>query len=97
MKKLEEQFVPYQQSMDIKDLGFDEECFGYYENGVFIFRYGGKQEIELLLNCTAPLWQQAFQFFIDKYELRGITEKSKRLENLKVLIKFAKDRTNRNS
>ena len=42
-------------------------------------------------SAAAPLWQQAFQFLIDKYGLRGATEKEKRLENLKVLIKFAKD------
>ena len=42
-------------------------------------------------SAAAPLWQQAFQFLIDKYGLRGATEKAKRLENLKVLIKFAKD------
>ena len=28
--KLNEQFVPYQPSLDMKDLGFDEPCFGFY-------------------------------------------------------------------
>jgi hypothetical protein len=70
MNDLEKEFVPYQQSLDMKELGFNELCFGYYENGTFIFCYDSVQESELLLNCTAPLYQQAFRFFREKYKIR---------------------------
>lgn len=42
-------FLPYQQALDLKELGFDEECFDYYDQ------------------VPAPLYQQAFKFFRDKY------------------------------
>jgi hypothetical protein len=64
------EFIPYEQSLELKNLGFDEPCFGYYENGTFIFWYDSVQESELLLNCTAPLYQQAFCFFRKKYKIR---------------------------
>ena len=61
--------VPYQPSLDLKELGFNEPCFGYYENGVFIFKIDSQQEKELLLNCSAPLYQQVFRFFREKHNL----------------------------
>ena len=60
-------FVPHKESLELKALGFDEPCFGYYENGVFIFWYDSRQESELLLNCSAPTFSQAFRFFREKY------------------------------
>ena len=30
MNKIENNFVPYQESLELKELGFDEECFGYH-------------------------------------------------------------------
>ena len=30
---MEKDFVPYQPSIDMKGLGFDEPCFGYYVDG----------------------------------------------------------------
>jgi len=32
MNDLEKEFVPYQQSLDMKELGFDEPCFTSYDN-----------------------------------------------------------------
>ena len=63
------EFVPYELAVKLKELGFDEPCFGYYDNGVFIFWYDSKQETELLLNCTAPTFSQAFRWFREKYDL----------------------------
>jgi len=67
-------FIPYPEALALKQLGFDEECFGYYEDGTFIFWYGSIQEPEFLLNCTAPLYSQAFKFFRDNYKLAGHAE-----------------------
>jgi hypothetical protein len=30
---LEKEFVPYEESLALKELGFDEPCFGYYVDG----------------------------------------------------------------
>jgi len=64
---MQKEFIPYEQALALKELGFDKPCFGYYENGTFIFWYDSVQESELLLNCTAPLYQQAFRWFREKY------------------------------
>jgi len=34
---MEKEFVPYQQALELKELGFNEECFGYFiESGEWI-------------------------------------------------------------
>lgn len=69
---LENEFVPYKQSMELKELGFNEFCFGYYNNaGWFISDYGTDNSN---LNkpgmhgkyCSAPLYQQVFRWFRKK-------------------------------
>ena len=69
---MNKEFVPYELAVKLKELGFDEPCFGYYDNGVFIFWYDSKQETELLLNCTASTFSQAFRWFRKKYMLVGV-------------------------
>lgn len=82
MNKITEQFVPYKQAKELKELGFDEECIGYYkdsklststnrslESGYFDCKNSEKTILEFYqLNCFAPLWQQAFDWFREKYE-----------------------------
>lgn len=72
---MEEQFVPYELAVELKELGFDEYCFGEY----FIIKGSDKvvfeTEGEESCSCTmrehgsiikAPLWQQAFEWFRKK-------------------------------
>lgn len=68
---MEEQFVHYELALKLKELGFDEDCLGYYGDPLM-----GKQERFSLrldwipesypfkdeLHCLAPLWQQAGNF-----------------------------------
>jgi hypothetical protein len=74
MNNLEKEFIPYQEAFELKELGFDEPCFGYYlcKNSAF------GVELELTTNwidllpydsssCKAPLYQQAFRWFREKY------------------------------
>lgn len=71
MKKSE--FIPYEQALALKELGFNEECIKYYD-------YGGKMYEALEKNklfietedecCYAPLWQQVFRWFREKYDFR---------------------------
>lgn len=68
---MNELFVPYQPSLALKELGFDELCLGYYELGEFVFRHESKQQDELKLNCSAPTFSQAFRWFREKYKLKG--------------------------
>src|SRR5690606_12554873 len=63
------QFVPYELAVKLKELGFDEGCFGTYLWEVL--------EIGLDIPndeyfTRAPLWQQAFDWFIEEHNLCGI-------------------------
>ncbi len=63
---MEKEFVPYIESLELKQLGFDEPCFAYYDTGIFTFWYHSEQQPDLVLNCTAPLYQQAFRWLYQK-------------------------------
>jgi hypothetical protein len=74
---MKKEFIPYEQALALKELGFNEECFAH-----FVKHY---DEIKCILNSDdfdewwtnnsdnlnvkAPLYQQAFRFFREKYNL----------------------------
>tara|TARA_R110000868_G_scaffold351170_1_gene612463 strand:+ start:221 stop:550 length:330 start_codon:yes stop_codon:yes gene_type:complete len=64
----DKEFVPYQQSLDMKELGFDGECFGYYNGQGNYIREEGKLNSNCSkpgMNsryCTAPTFSQAINF-----------------------------------
>ena len=61
---MNKEFAPYEPSLDLKELGFDEPCFGWYsKDGTF---YEGKMTIHQGLLC-APTFSQAFRWFREKY------------------------------
>jgi hypothetical protein len=69
---MNKEFIPYDSASILKELGFDEECFKKYfkdDNGIGLvgdnctntyikqfYNYKNK-------HCSAPLWQQAFDWF----------------------------------
>jgi len=78
-----QEFVPYEQALALKELGFDEPCFGYYKpNGEldYIENHILKDFPYLAKNSewqdlvAAPLYQQTFRWFREKYELLGFIE-----------------------
>jgi hypothetical protein len=63
---MNKEFAPYKPSLALKELGFDEPCFGWYsKDGTF---YEGKMTIHQGL-LSAPLYQQAFRFFRENHDL----------------------------
>ena len=70
------EFVPYEQALALKELGFDEDCFGLY-NPIFYLDHNSKNSIIDALTdnkeavCSAPLYQQAFRWFREKYQLHS--------------------------
>ena len=74
---IEKEFIPYEQALALKELGFDEPCFGYFnktwskENELLFPQYVG--ELENWNNtqhlCSAPTFSQAFRWFREKYGL----------------------------
>ena len=67
---MEKEFVPYEQSLKLKELGFTESCFGFYDefsnNKVC---YGYSDGIN-----KAPTFSQTFRWFREKYKLSGLIE-----------------------
>jgi hypothetical protein len=71
---MESNFVPYQIAVDMKSIGFDELCFGWYaDNGVYngySIKNSTIYELNMIKNsCSAPLYQQAFRWFREKYSI----------------------------
>ena len=62
---MEKEFVPYELAVKLKKLGFDEECLSYYFNKQLSF--GSKTSYGEVVE--APLFQQAFRWFREKYNL----------------------------
>jgi len=77
---MENEFVSYTQALALKELGFDESCFGYYiETKEWIpASYSQKGTIypsnsDLMKEwVSASLYQQAFRWFREKYKLDGL-------------------------
>jgi hypothetical protein len=68
---MENEFIPYEQALALKELGFDEPCFGKYDiYGSFDHKlFYHNHDSQTSLNCAAPLYQQAFRWFREKYDL----------------------------
>ena len=66
---LEKDFAPYEPSLALKELGFDEHCFGYYSEGELILNSHTNNHMQRF-RYSAPTFSQAFRWFREKYELR---------------------------
>lgn len=75
---IEKEFIPYEQALALKELGFDEPCFGYYlDEKLNIFhntsvndRINSKtKDIFSSDVIVTPLYQQAFRWFREKHDL----------------------------
>jgi hypothetical protein len=75
---MQKEFIPYEEALELKELGFDEPCFGYYEpNGEldYIENHILKDFPYLAKNSewqdlvAAPTFSQAFKWFREKYNL----------------------------
>ena len=85
---MKKEFIPYEQTLDLKELGFDEPCFGnfYTKPNCKMFGVDEKGRHYTIKNTpkklytlgehfvlndsnviNAPLYQQAFRWFREKY------------------------------
>ena len=86
---IEQEFVSYEQAVALKELGFNEPCFGSYQlietrdykNGLEISHTIGLIVLNGLRNhnykdeiTNAPLKQQVFRWFREKYSLLGAVQ-----------------------
>ena len=71
---MKREFVPYEQALELKQLGFNEPCFGFYDENLYFPNnesiYGTFcNQILDSSSCSAPTYSQAFRWFREKYEL----------------------------
>ena len=68
---MNKEFVLYEQALELKELGFDEPCFGYYhEDKSLTYTDLVSQNTNSFWKInkviTAPLYQQIFKWFREK-------------------------------
>lgn len=78
---MQEQFIPYKQALELKKLGFDDPCImcfygiSRYDKIDSLYLHSGMGRVcnsdlnEKEHGITAPLWQQAFDWFREQYKL----------------------------
>ena len=79
---MNKEFIPYELALELKELGFDEYCFAWYDSeDQEILNYDNTRNSCEWLNgnaCTAPTYSQAFRFFREKYGLNSHIHQEKR-------------------
>lgn len=73
---MENEFVPYEQALALKELGFDEPCFKGFYNKVDIYStvfnpvdFNNKSPDQPMI--SAPLYQQVFRWFRETHNIEG--------------------------
>lgn len=63
---MEKEFVPYKQALELKELGYNENYIAYYQNDGKLHQGKLWKDRD---SIKAPLYQQAFRWFREKYAL----------------------------
>ena len=87
--EIKNEFIPYEQALALKELGFNEPCFGWFRSTLIPSNFTEFfLETEFGMNespsdwvnsnfldkaCSAPLYQQAFRWFREKHEIEATT------------------------
>ena len=72
MSNLQKEFVPYEIALKFKELGFDEECIGYFDiqsKELWLNDLGGNAVNLSEILLRAPLYQQVIDFFREEYRI----------------------------
>lgn len=69
---MEKDFVPYEPSFRLKALGFDEECFSYYDLNNKPNFFGADNLMDThCVQVNRPTFSQAFRWFREEYNIVG--------------------------
>ena len=61
-------FIEYPEALELKELGFDEPCFDFYDNDKELFyNDGNNDKIHIGNGTDTPTYSQAFRWFREKY------------------------------
>jgi hypothetical protein len=106
MDKMNKEFVPYEESLALKELGFDEPCLSWFsDRSIRIVGVNGCALSSLPVNSnfngddefvTAPLYQQAFRWLYKQLGRDGFgvmpIDTDKCNEELRKLIEIVKNK-----
>lgn len=88
---MDKDFIPYEQALELKELGFDESCLCSWMGNNYLVMYQ-KRHKEDDTYLPAPLYQQAFRWFREEYGYIGGIRKLRGTNN--ILGDFYKDEQN---
>ncbi len=86
---MKREFLTYEQSLDMRAIGFNEPCLAYYDkDGDFLGDISVNEDTDNLYtnadfvmyqdfkvaDVSAPTFSQAFRWFREKYDLFGVVE-----------------------
>mgnify|MGYP003658450848 CR=1 FL=1 len=69
---MNKEFVPYEQALALKELEFDEPCFSFYDSEKELYESEGVYKKDYNVfgeEVLSPLYQQAFRWFREKYNI----------------------------
>lgn len=80
---MEKEFVPYEQALALKELGFDEPCVAIFDmsNKLSVDDGFYKQENYHKHTVLAPTFSQAFRWFREKHSLYSHVRESYAFDN----------------
>ena len=88
---MNKEFVPYEQALELKELGFDDYNIAWYiiidEKPQLTFQNYSN-------HLCAPLYQQAFRWFREKYDLIEVITKVSSIVNYTFVAVFYKGNDN---
>lgn len=70
---MEKEFIPYEEALALKELGFDRNCFAWYNSERSALSIGESWRSGLNSIIT-PTYSQAFRWFREKYNLSSQVE-----------------------
>ena len=69
---MEKEFVKYTEALALKELGFNEPCFGFHSkiHGLMMVKTSGSSSLyKDAGECLSPTYSQAFRWFEDNHQL----------------------------
>lgn len=64
---MKELFLDYQLSLEMKEIGFDEPCFGWHSKKYLSLQIEGVESVDMNDDVLAPTYQQVLDFFREKH------------------------------
>jgi len=74
---MESEFIPYEEALNLKELGFDKMCMKMYYDKILSPTLGPGQYNHDWNIVSAPLWQQAFDWIRERHKLTSYLRRNK--------------------